>query len=42
MNKNIDHDDYYTKLPEQGWSQEKVLEEAAKYGKYGEYMTFVH
>lgn len=35
FNKNIENSNYITKLPEKGWNQEEILQEATKYTGYG-------
>lgn len=36
LNKAIDNSAYLMKLPEKGWSTEKIVEEATRYTKFGE------
>ncbi|XP_066974810.1 sphingosine-1-phosphate lyase-like [Macrobrachium rosenbergii] len=37
MNKSIDYAPYITKLPADGWKYDQVIDEAAKYTRYGHY-----
>ncbi|XP_071550599.1 sphingosine-1-phosphate lyase 1 isoform X2 [Panulirus ornatus] len=37
LNKAIENTPYLTKLPEEGWSPEQIMEEATKYTKFGSY-----
>lgn len=41
LNEAIDNTPYLVKLPEKGWGTEKILEEAIRYTKFGEYFFFL-
>lgn len=41
LNEAIDNTPYLVKLPEKGWGTEKILEEAVRYTKFGEYFFLI-
>lgn len=41
LNKAIDNSAYLMKLPEKGWSTEKIVEEATRYTKFGEWLCIL-
>ena len=42
LNKAIDNSPYLMQLPKEGWSTEKIIEEATQYTKFGEDLPCIY